>query len=97
MTENIEHRIMSLEHMMKQPADKRYALYCRDAFRKPSQTDCDAKGTMGYIGDFEEYASAREVALSHLRDAIIRFYPSSENPEPSQDFITFKSEQSIDL
>lgn len=87
MTERFELKIMGTEHAMKQPPDQRYALYCKDAFLTPRDTDCDAKESMGWMGDFSEYSGAKDGAIQHEHDGMIRFYPNTDNPVPSPDFL----------
>ena len=96
MTEKIELYVMGIEHMMKQPMGRRYALFCSDAFKKPSLTDCDSKSRMGHMGDFADYSEGRGIAISHPHDVLIRFYPDSDNKLPSEDFISDFTNQEIE-
>jgi len=86
MTKEIILKIVSLEHMTKQPFEKRYALFCREALYGTG-VDCESKARLGHLGDFETYKEAKETGLNHPHPIDIRFYPNNDNKKPSDDFM----------
>jgi hypothetical protein len=85
MTEVIRHEQASMEHMLKQPFGRRYALFCM-VLRDPYTITCDSIKSLGHLGDFATYSSARQFGLEHPHDVILRFYPDEDNRYPSDDF-----------
>jgi hypothetical protein len=85
MTEVIRHEQASLEHMLKQPRDRRYALECMVS-RTPYEIECDSINRMGHLGDFPTYSLARQFGIEHPHEVIIRFYPDEDHRYPSDDF-----------
>lgn len=94
MTSEIRLQESSLEHMLKQPSGLRYALFCDSVFKGVLEGDCDSKTRGGHIGDYEDYTSARDTALTHPHAALIRFYPDYETRQPTQDFLVDFRKQS---
>ena len=87
MTHEIYFNIASLEHMTKQPPDRRYALYCWEAYRGKYGVECPAVERGGHLGDFEGYCEAKDAGVAHSHPVYIRFFPDREHAEPSDDFI----------
>ena len=63
MTTEIFLNVASLEHMTKQPAHRRYALFCMDTRGGSAEFDCYTKSSMGHIDDFTTYKEAKDYGL----------------------------------
>jgi len=87
MTTEIFLNVASLEHMTKQPAHRRYALFCMDTRGGSAEFDCYTKSSMGHIDDFTTYKEAKDFGVDHPHSVFIRFYPDASHSEPSDDFI----------
>lgn len=87
MTEKINLSIAGMEHMTKQPFDKRYALFCEEALGGTYGFDCETRRLGGHIGDYEEYLQAKKIGVDHPHSVVIKFYPDYENDAPSEDFL----------
>lgn len=79
--------IASMEHMTKQPLEKRYALFCHDALFNRHEVPCEAENRGGHLGDFESYDQMRQAAQGHPHTPYFRFYPITDNLKPSVDFL----------
>ena len=96
MTREIFFNIASLEHMTKQPLNKRYALFCMETRQGTAEFECETKSRMGHIDDFASYQDAKKLGISHPHSVYIRFYPDGHNSVPSEDFIEDKNNASSD-
>lgn len=76
----------SLEHMMKQPSELRYAVFCDLILRGSQNVECETRIRLGHIGDYVNYENAKIGALTHPHPALIRFYPDFETVRPTEDF-----------
>lgn len=86
MTKEIILKIASLEHMTKQPPEKKYALFCHDVLGGVG-VDCESEARLGHLGDFKTYKEAKKTGIKHSHPVDIRFYPNTDNQKPSDDFI----------
>lgn len=87
MTAEIRLQIASLEHMSKQPAGLRYALFCDETLKNVYEVDCATRRTLGHIEDFGEYGEAKQLGIDHPHAVLIRYYPDSFESRPADDFI----------
>lgn len=87
MTREIHLGIAGLEHAMRQPLDRRYALFCKDALGGVNDLDCEATRRGGHIGDFVMFSDAKRLGIDHPHAVLIRFFPDSDNTKPSDDFL----------
>lgn len=87
MTEIFRLQQAPLEHMLKQPLDLRYALFCDGVLKGDPEVACDSRNRLGHLGDFKDYPQAKEGALIHPHQVLIRFYPDFDNNKPSEEFI----------